>query len=58
MTKTCRKWGESSEVLGDSPVFLEDIEPFGLAHMAENADVGGVKPPSIDAYKRGEVQPV
>jgi len=25
---------------GDSPVFLENIEPFGLARVAENADVG------------------
>ena len=41
--KTCRKRGELSEVLGNSPVFLEDIEPFGLAHVAENVDVGGVK---------------
>jgi len=49
--------GEPS-VPGDSPVFLEDIEPFGLARAAENADVGGVQPLGIDAYGRGGIQPV
>ena len=49
--------GEPS-VPGDSPVFLEEIEPFGLARAAENADVGGVEPLGIDAYGRGGMQPV
>jgi len=44
--------GGEPSVLGDSPVFLEDIEPCGLARVAENADVGGVEPSGIDAYER------
>jgi len=31
-------------------VFLEDIEPFGLACVAKNADMGGVEPLEIDVY--------
>ena len=39
-------------------MFLEEIEPFGLACAAENADVGGVEPLGIGAYGRGGMQPV
>jgi len=40
----------------DPPILLGclgDPDPFGLAGMAVNADVGEVKPSRIDVYKRG-----
>jgi hypothetical protein len=52
---------ESGGVLskpGDSPVFPEDIDPFGHAGMAENVDVGEVKTLSINTHEQRGVLPV
>jgi hypothetical protein len=38
---------------GDSPVFPEDIDPFGRAGVAENADAGEVETSSVDTHERG-----
>jgi len=47
--------GGVPSVPGNSPVFPENIGPFGLAGADKNADAGGVKPLGIDADKRGGV---
>jgi len=44
--------------LGDSPVILEVIDPFGPAGVAENADAEEVEPSSVDEHERGEALPV
>ena len=40
-------------VLGDSPAFLEDIDPLGPVGMTKNADAEEVEPSGIDAHERG-----
>jgi len=45
-------------VLGDSPAFLEDVDPFGVAGVAENTDMGAVEPSGVGAYERGGALPV
>ena len=45
--------GGVPSVLGNSPVFPEDIDPLGPAGVVENADVGKVEPPCVDAHERG-----
>ena len=43
---------------GDSPAFLEDIEPFGLAAVAKNPDAGRVELSGVDTYYEQGVQPI
>ena len=38
---------------GNSPAILEDIVPFGLAGVAENADAEEVEPSGVNAHERG-----
>ena len=45
-------------VSGDLPAFLEDINLFGLAGVAENADAREVEPSSVETHDRGGVLPV
>ena len=40
-------------VLGNSPVFPKDVDPFGLVGVAEKADAGGVELFGIDMYEGG-----
>jgi hypothetical protein len=47
-----------SSKLGNSPVFPEDIDPFGHAGMAENTDAGEVETSSVDVYEQGGALPV
>ena len=49
--------GGVPSVPGDSPAFPEDLDLLGPACVAENADVGKVDPPCVDAHKRGGVLP-
>lgn len=44
--------------MDNSPILfwgLQDPDPFGLAGMAENMDMGEVKPSHIDTHKQGGV---
>jgi hypothetical protein len=43
---------------GDSPMFPEDIDPFGRAGMAENMDAGEVETSSVDVHEQGGTLPV
>ena len=45
-------------ILGDSPVFTDDIDPLGPAGAAENADMRTVEPSCVDVHKQGGVLPV
>ena len=44
-------------VPSDPPTFLEDIDPFEIAGVAENADGRKVGPSGVDAHGRGEALP-
>jgi hypothetical protein len=50
--------GGVSSKPGDSPVFPEDVDPFGRAGVAENTDAGEVETSSVDAHERGGALPV
>ena len=45
--------GGVPSVLGNSPAFPENPDPFGLPGADKKADVQGVEPSRIDAYERG-----
>jgi len=45
--------GGVPSVLGNSPAFPENIDPFGLAGADKKVDARGVEPLHIDAHKQG-----
>ena len=51
--KGLQEAGGVPSVLGNSPVFPENPDPFGLPGADKKADVPGVEPLCIDVYKRG-----
>ena len=50
--------GRVPTVPGDSPAFPENVDPFGLAGVAEKVDAGGVEPSGVDIHERGGALPV